>query len=106
MSDGNEEERRGDKRRGKKRDKWGIIEERVEVAKNEEMRDKRRKVIKEYNEVTHEEQSITSVEAIRIVRRCIALRSSSSTTSFHSSVFKRNLKSETASDDTHRADWE
>jgi hypothetical protein len=67
MSDGNEEERRGDK--------WGII-----VAKNEEMRDKRRKVIKEYNEVTHEEQSITSVEAIRIVRRCIALRSASSTT--------------------------
>jgi hypothetical protein len=58
------------------------------------------------NKVTLDEQSTTSVEAIRRVRRCITLKSSSSTTSFHSSVFKRNLKSETASDDTHKADWE
>jgi hypothetical protein len=102
MSDGNEEERRGDKWRGKR----GVVEERIEMTKNEEISDKRRKVIKKYNEVTHEEQSNTSVEAILVVRRWIALSSSSSTTSFHSSVFKRNLKSETASDDTHRADWE
>ena len=54
--------------------------------------------------MTPAEQCTTSVEAIRRVRRWIALNSSSSTTSFHSSVFNKNLKSATASDETQRAD--